>query len=207
MRLPFIPWSICGSALAPGASGLPYHGAFTCARSVCTWHASCVDPEPKKKKGLPRIQPSPKKIPNTLSEGLPSPIGGCLIINFSLSLSVTQRNEKFETNIEGGEPKTHHTVTGTYAHQHVRVYAQMLSDTVWAMLPCCGLAAPHTIAPTYLSCLIAQVVRCVIAVGLVRTACLALQRERWWKQNTTMCRHIRTERRWWSEITLSFASK
>jgi len=38
----------CGSAFEPGASGLPYYCASTCARSCCTWRASCVDSKPNK---------------------------------------------------------------------------------------------------------------------------------------------------------------
>jgi len=49
MRLPLIPWSICGKALEQGASGLSYYCTSTCARSCCTQRASCVDSKPKKK--------------------------------------------------------------------------------------------------------------------------------------------------------------
>ena len=67
MRLPFIPWSICGSAFEPGASGLPYYCTATCARSCCTWRASCADSEPREKKvycgsARPRME---KSWPNT----------------------------------------------------------------------------------------------------------------------------------------------
>ena len=50
MHLPFIPWSICGSAFEPGASVLPYYCTSTCARSGCTRRARCVDSKPKNEK-------------------------------------------------------------------------------------------------------------------------------------------------------------
>jgi len=40
----------CGSALKPGASGLPYYCASICVRSWCDWRATSVDSKPTKKK-------------------------------------------------------------------------------------------------------------------------------------------------------------
>jgi len=48
-RVPFIPWYLCGSAFEPGASGLPYYCTSICARSCCTWRATCVDSKPPNK--------------------------------------------------------------------------------------------------------------------------------------------------------------
>jgi len=48
----YLTWCVCvchlsGSAFEPGASGLPYYCTSTCARSCCTWRATCVDSKPK----------------------------------------------------------------------------------------------------------------------------------------------------------------
>jgi len=40
----------CGSALEPGASGLPYYCTSICVRFGCTRLARCVDSKPNKKK-------------------------------------------------------------------------------------------------------------------------------------------------------------
>ena len=44
----------CESTFEPDSSGLPHYCTSTCARSGCTWRASCVDsnPLPPKKMGV-----------------------------------------------------------------------------------------------------------------------------------------------------------
>jgi len=44
-----------GSAIEPGASGLPYYCTSTCARSGCTRRANCVDSKPKMKNKISKI--------------------------------------------------------------------------------------------------------------------------------------------------------
>jgi len=39
----------CGSAIEPGASGLPYYCASICVRSCCNWRTSYVDLKPQKR--------------------------------------------------------------------------------------------------------------------------------------------------------------
>jgi len=63
-----------GSALEPGASGLPYYCTSICVCFGCTRLASCVDSKPKKqKKSLGHNAPPPQKNSPNMAPRHPSP--------------------------------------------------------------------------------------------------------------------------------------